>query len=102
MNTFKNVMTGIWSRVPLILRSVLVGFLVSTIGVSISLLLASVIPMPWAFLLMCLVLVLYLRFFSGRPGRGMNKDRRRTLFREVNMPWKIWILSIPAALLIRL
>lgn len=90
-----------WYRVPLMIRAILLGLLVSTLGVGIWMLFAtSRLPMPWPFILMLAILWAYLKFFSGHWGPKSNQQNRARLFRRSKLPRQIWILSLLAGLMI--
>ena len=91
---------GFWNKVPLIIRAILLGFLISTIGVLCWSLVATVIPIPWSFILMTGILVVYVAFFSGRRWSEKTKSARRLNFRQVKLAGKTWFYALIAALLI--
>ena len=56
----------IWMKVPLVVRSILTGFVVTSIGVGIWVLLVKNIPEPWSVVPMGAILIPYWIYFSGR------------------------------------
>ena len=100
MKTLFHQLKRFWQKFPLLLRAILIGLLISTIGVLSWSIIATIIPMPFGFFVMLLILFLYLAYFSGKWGHKKGQEWRRTNFRKTKMPGKIWILTIVAALLI--
>jgi len=90
-----------WHKLPLVLRAILVGLFVSTLGVAISGLVAVSIPMPYSFLVMTIILVLYWRYFSGSWGpestKAIRKERTRS---TTKLSTRTWTWAIIGALLI--
>ena len=102
MNQFQ-VFTGlkrIWKKIPLVIRAIISGFLVSTIGVFTWVLAATFIPGPWLFPVMIILLWLYLRYFSGSWAPGSTAQSRKMSFRKVKLTGRVWKWSIIAGLLI--
>jgi len=54
-----NVYGRFWMKVPLVVRSILIGFGVSSLGVGIWALLVTNIPVPWSIVPMGAILILY-------------------------------------------
>jgi hypothetical protein len=84
--TFSNQISMVWNRLPLILRSVFTGFIVSSIGIAIWTFMFSKIAAPWSVLPMIIALWAYLKFFSGR-------------WRSTKLSPSVWKKSILAAIL---
>jgi membrane protease YdiL (CAAX protease family) len=84
--TISNQISIVWNRLPLILRSVLTGFIVSSIGIAIWTFMFSKIAAPWSVLPMIIALWAYLKFFSGR-------------WRSTKLSPSVWKRSITAAIL---
>jgi membrane protease YdiL (CAAX protease family) len=89
-----------WHRIPLIIRAILVGLLVSTIGVASWSFIGMMIPMPWSVILMAIILYVYWQFFNGSTGPVKSKERRRNNFRRHSISRSTWLLSFIAAALI--
>ena len=88
----------LWSRLPLIVRAISVGFFVFAIAGSIAWTLVLVlVPVPWSFVVMLAVLVVYWRYFSGGGWPESTKAHRRLCFRATKMPAKVWVWSLVAA-----
>jgi membrane protease YdiL (CAAX protease family) len=84
--TISNQISIAWNRLPLIIRAVCTGFIVSSIGIAIWSVLLLKIATPWSVLPMIIVLWAYLKFFSGR-------------WRSTKLSPSVWKRSIPAAIL---
>ena len=87
-------------KVPLILRSILSGFAVSTIGVWTWVLLVTYIPPIWAVVSMIPLLVLYWFYFSGNWSPSSTKEYRQSQFRRTQLSSSVWIWGVAAAILI--
>ncbi len=88
----------LWSRLPIIVRAITVGFFVFAIVGSIAWTLAlAFVPPPWSIVLMLVVLVAYWRYFSGNGWPESTKAHRRLCFRATNLPAKVWVWSLVAA-----
>ena len=86
-----------WNKLPLILRLVLTGLLVSWTGVTIWSIMLSVIAAPWSVVPMIIVLWIYLAFFSGSWGIKKNIEVRRNRFRTIRISSSVWRWGIIAA-----
>ena len=98
-NTTKRI-NLIWHRLPLVIRAMLTGFAVSTLGVGAWALMGTTLPLPWPFILMIAFLWVYLKFFGGHWGPEKGRKERARLFRNTRLSRRIWILSLLAAALI--
>jgi len=96
----KSSLLEFWNKVPLVIRALLLGFLISTIGVLCWSVVATIIPMPWSVILMIILLVIYIAFFSGRWWWDKTKSFRSINFRLVKLNGKTWFFGLMAALLI--
>src|SRR5882762_11970904 len=93
-------MAGIWSRVPVILRAILTGFLVSTIGITIWSADIYLFKLStWSILLMLVPLWFYWKFFSGQSRPKSNAGTRSKLFRNVHLSAQGWKWGLMAGLL---
>ena len=61
-----NAFGRFWMKFPLVVRSVLLGFAVSTLGVGIWTIVVTSIPLPWSIVLMGAILILFWIYFSGK------------------------------------
>jgi membrane protease YdiL (CAAX protease family) len=89
----------LWQRLPVLVRAVVIGLFVSTIGALGWPLIAALIPVPWAFVVMGGLLWLYWRYFSGSWWPRSTAEGRRLRFRAVRLPAPVWRWSLVAALL---
>jgi hypothetical protein len=60
-----SAITTLWGRVPILLRAILLGFAVSTLGTGVWLACQTLIPSPWWFPVMGVLLWVYWRYLSG-------------------------------------
>jgi membrane protease YdiL (CAAX protease family) len=102
MNTHKifRTLSIAWMKLPLILRAILVGFTVSTIGVLAWVNVGSLVPMPWTLIAMAGLLWLYWKYLSGSGPPGRTKAYRVENFRRQKLPAKAWGVAMLAGLLI--
>lgn len=96
----KEALNRSWHRLPLILRAIITGFAVSTVGVFTWSLMGTTLPLPWPFILMLVFLWAYISFFSGRWGSKHSQEKRRSLFRRTKLSPRLWGLSLSAAAMI--
>lgn len=89
-----------WQRIPLVIRAIVSGIFVSTIGVYAWLVIGPLIPGPWSIIVMGSVLWLYWRYFSGSWWPKSTAETRRNSFRAVKMSAAVWKWSLVAAMLI--
>ena len=95
-----NAFGRFWMKVPLILRSVLIGFGVSSVGVGIWVLLVSNTPLPWSVAAMGAILILYWMYFRGRWKPSNTQAFRRKSMRLTQLKRPVWIWGLVAALFI--
>ncbi len=96
----RNPLLRLWKKIPLILRSVLLGFVISTLGIVSWQVVATIIPMPWSIILMLGLLWVFIKYFSGGGFPVSTKAFRRENFRKTNLSSKTWSIAIVGALLI--
>ena len=96
----KELISLTWHRLPVVIRAILTGLAVSTLGVATWSLMGTTLPWPWPIILMIAFLWAYLRFFSGHWGSLSSREKRASLFRRTRLPRRIWMLSLLAAALI--
>ena len=95
-----NAFGRFWMKLPLVLRSILIGFGVSTLGVSIWTIMAISIPGPWSVLLMGAFLIFFWMYFSGKWKPSNTQAFRRFCTRKINLKRPVWIWGLIAAFLI--
>jgi membrane protease YdiL (CAAX protease family) len=86
-----------WMKVPLILRSVLVGFGVSSLGVGIWVLLVTNTPLPWSVSAMGAILIFYWMYFRGKWKPLNTQAFRRSCTRQMKLKSSVWIWGLMAA-----
>jgi membrane protease YdiL (CAAX protease family) len=91
---------SIWMKVPLVVRSILLGFVINTLGVGIWVLLAKYIPFPWSVVPMGAILIIYWMYFSGKWKPSSTQDFRRFCIRHTNLKRGAWIWGLVAAFFI--
>ncbi len=87
-------------KVPLIIRSVVLGFGVTTLGVGTWVLLVNNIPYPWPVVPMGVILILYWIYFSGNWKPSNTKAFRHFCMRQINLKRPVWIWGLIAAFFI--
>ena len=100
LNYPSNAFGRFWMKVPLVIRSILIGFGVSTIGVFTWVVIANFIPGPWSVFVLATFLILYLMYFSGKWRPSNTQTFRRLCMRQTNLKRPVWIWGLIAALLI--
>jgi membrane protease YdiL (CAAX protease family) len=89
----------LWTRVPVVIRAVLVGFLVFAIaGAILWTSIIMLVPAPWSIVLMAVVLWIYLKYFSGSWWPKSTAEARRLCFRDPRMSSSVWKWSLLSAL----
>jgi membrane protease YdiL (CAAX protease family) len=95
--------TGLWNRIPLVVRAAIVGFVVVVVGVQSWNLLAMIAlerGVAWISLLAApALLCLYCLFFSGRLFWPATMAVRRENFRDTNLLPATWTWGLAGALL---
>jgi|SRR6185503_5730229 len=89
--------SGLWGRLPLMLRAILTGFGVSSVGVSLWSVMLAALPGPWPILPMIPILWLFWKFFSGRFGSSEGSIVRRESFRLTKLPRPAWKWGLAGA-----
>jgi membrane protease YdiL (CAAX protease family) len=97
--THSNFLSRIWNSLPVFTRSVIVGSLVSGLGVGIWGALFSGFKTPVVVIPMIGVLWLYCRFFNGSWIKGKTADIRRENFRITKLTPSIWKKGLLLAIL---
>lgn len=95
-----NVFGRIWMKIPLIVRSVLTGFGISSLGITFWVLLVENIAPPWSVLLMTPLLGLYWMYFRGRWNPSNTIAFRRLCTRKTRLGKDEWIWGLLAAFFI--
>jgi membrane protease YdiL (CAAX protease family) len=87
-----------WGRIPVLIRGIIMGFLATTIGVNVLLMVASFVPGFWQLVVIGVGLFLYWKFFSGSWGHQATAGIRRKYFRTTKMSPAAWKWAMVAAL----
>ena len=95
-----NAFGRFWMKVPLVLRSILIGFGVSSLGVGIWTIVAISLPGPWSVLLMGTILIFFWMYFSGKWKPVNTQAFRRFCIRKINLKKPVWIWGLVAAFFI--
>ena len=95
-----NAFGRFWMKVPLVLRSILIGFGVSSLGVAIWTIVAISLPGPWSVLLMATILIFFWMYFSGKWKPVNTQAFRRFCIRKINLKKPVWIWGLVAAFFI--
>jgi membrane protease YdiL (CAAX protease family) len=98
-SSISNQILTTWGKLPLVIRAVLTGFAVSSIGIAIWSLLLSGIAAPWSVLPMIIALWAYWKFFSGSWGSKKCMETKRMDFRAIKLPPSTWKWGLTAAIL---
>ncbi len=88
--TESNQFLQIWSKLSILVRVVLAGFLVSTSGVAVWSILLSFIRPPWSVIPMTIVLLIFWNIFSGRWISGRTSKIRKRNFRATVLTPFFW------------
>jgi len=91
-----NRLQRFWKRIPLMVRAILSGFIISSLGVFSWILIGTTVPLPWSLILMTGFLWAYLKFFSGQWKPESSRNHRASMFRSLVMPRRTWLLSLLA------
>ena len=92
-----NTFGRFWMKVPLVIRSILSGFAISSLGIGIWVIMFTHVPVPWSFIGMGMVLILFWMYFSGKWNPSNTQDFRRFCMRQIKMERPVWIWGLTAA-----
>jgi len=98
-STTLNFFGVLWDRLPLIIRAVITGSLVSGLGVGVWNVLFSSLRSAWAILPMTGCLWVYCKYFSGSWLPKNNTSFRRENFRATRLQPAVWKWGLIAAAL---
>ena len=98
LNNPSNAFGRFWMKVPLVLRSILIGFGVTTLGVAIWGLILAKIPLAWVSLPMGAILILYWIYFSGRWRPSNTQTFRQFCIRRTKLKKRVLVWGLAAAL----
>lgn len=94
-----SVLSRFWSKTPIILRAVLTGFIVNSIGVGTWVLVIMFLPGYWGLVFMGLFLWAYVRYFSGSWWPRYTSEFRKVNFRETKLSRISWQWGLISAVL---
>ena len=100
LNYPSNAFGRFWMKLPLIVRSLLSGFVVFSSGVTIWVLLVTRLPGPWSVVLMGAILILYWMYFSGKWKPTNTQAFRRFCMRQIKLKSNVWIWGLSASSLL--
>lgn len=95
-----NAFGRFWMKAPLIVRTILLGFGVSSLGIGIWTLVVTNVPVPWSIVAMGAILMLYWMYFSGKWNPTNTQTYRRFCIRQTKLKRPVWIWGMLAALFI--
>lgn len=84
---------------PILIRAILTGLLVSTIGVMAWMVIIILVPSPWFIVVMGGVLILFWKYFSGNWWPKATAKDRSNSFREMKLATNVWKWSLLGAVL---
>lgn len=97
LNYPSNAFGRFWMKVPLVVRSILTGFGVSSLGIGIWALLVTYLPVSWSIVAMVTILILYWIYFSGKWNPSNTQIFRRFCMRQTKLKKSVWIWALAAA-----
>jgi len=97
--TFPSKISEIWNRLPVLIKAILSGFLVSTLGVAIWTADFNFLPFFLSIFIMIILLWVYWKYFSGSWGSKASVESRRSRFRSVELSAKVWKWGLIGGLL---
>lgn len=93
-------MTRLWSRVPIVVRAVLVGFLVNEVGQLGGLFIVANLKLfpqiPWMLPASAAWLWVFWRYVNGWGWPRATGEARRRYLRAPSLPGRVWVLSLVA------
>ena len=93
-----NALGRFWMKVPLVIRSILSGFSVNTLGVGTWVLLIMFVPLPWSIVAMTIILILFWMYFSGKWKPSNTQAFRRFCIRQISLKRQVWIWGLMASI----
>jgi membrane protease YdiL (CAAX protease family) len=100
LNYPSNAFGRFWMKLPLVLRSILLGSGISFIGIGIWVLMVTIAPGPWSMVSMAVILVIYWLYFSGKWNPSNTRAYRQFCMRQVKLNRSVWIWGLVAAFLL--
>lgn len=84
-------------KIPLIIRVIISGFVVSTLGITLWVLFATYIPSPWFLIATAIMLWGFWKYFSGHWGLQWTKSLRTANFRSIKLSRRTWKYGLISA-----
>jgi membrane protease YdiL (CAAX protease family) len=88
-----------WQRIPVLIRAIVSGVFVQSVGVGIWVLSLETIPAPWSVVVMGGILWLYWKYFSGSWWPTVTAEARSKNFRADKLSPVIWKWGLLGVLL---
>ena len=88
-----------WQRIPVLIRAIVSGVFVGSVGIQTWLLSLAILPAPWSIAVMGVILWLYWKYFSGSWWPRATAEARRNSFRATKLSAAIWKWGLVGALL---
>ena len=88
-----------WQRIPVLIRAIVSGAIVQTIGVGAWVLSLAIIPSPWTVVVMGGILWLYWKYFSGSWWPRSTADARIKNFRAIKLSASVWKWGLAGTIL---
>jgi membrane protease YdiL (CAAX protease family) len=89
----------LWQRTPVVIQAIVVGSLVTEVGVLAWLATLALVPGLWPIVVMGGLLWLYCKYWSGSWWPRATAQARRDRFRALKLPTGVWTWGLAAALL---
>lgn len=95
-----NAFGRFWMKLPLVIRSILTGFGVTSLGVGIWVFLFTYIAVPWSIGPMGVILIFYWMYFRGKWKPSNTQIFRSSCIRQIKLKRPVWIWGLIAAFII--
>lgn len=92
-----NAFGRFWMKIPLIIRSIILGFIVSSLGVGIWILMVTTTHSLWSIPIMAAMLILYWMYFSGKWNPSNTRAFRSFCIRKTRLKKPVWTWGLLAA-----
>jgi len=98
----ESFLINVWNRLPVLIKAILLGFIVNSIGVYGWLLIVIIVPQVlngyWLIPIAIFYLILYFTYFSGISSKNQTLETRRRYFRTLRPSMKVWKYGLISAL----
>ena len=89
-----------WQRIPVLIRAIVVGLLVTGVGIFAWVGSLTILPGVWPLVVMGVVLVLFCRYFAGSWWPAATAETRRNRFRALKLSGGVWTWTLAAGMLL--